>query len=287
MVLPKPKKRLPRREKMTIGLGFRCSDGLVIASDTKESDGLTKRYVDKIYTVRDGDFSCALTAAGTADLIEMFSHELRTQLTKCPRTSRTWPVLELISKGILTTLFDESIVPFLSHPKDERPSMSALVGFCLDGKTSLYEMRPPRTVLSVREHHAATGFGDFAAVPLLDRFHLKRQTMKATSDLAAYILKHVKAGVDHCEGDSDIVLQGNDGTIYGYNPGWKGHVHIAAMEKWGDEVDRAIGMLFKAATDHNEEQIERSIKELRDAAGRTPAGNPDNLYPLDADPDFE
>jgi hypothetical protein len=34
---------------MTIGVGFKCTDGIVLCTDSLESDGVTKRMVDKIW----------------------------------------------------------------------------------------------------------------------------------------------------------------------------------------------------------------------------------------------
>ena len=48
-MLPKPKKRLPeRRPRVTFIVGIRCANGLVLAADSQEGDGITKRFVNKL-----------------------------------------------------------------------------------------------------------------------------------------------------------------------------------------------------------------------------------------------
>jgi hypothetical protein len=68
-------KRLPvRRKAVTFIVGIKCRDGLVIASEQLESDGVTKRYRQKIHSRVIGDEWGVLWAgAGPAYVVDKFS----------------------------------------------------------------------------------------------------------------------------------------------------------------------------------------------------------------------
>jgi 20S proteasome alpha/beta subunit len=62
---------------MTIAIGFKCTDGIVLCTDSLESDGVTKRKVDKIYTYQVAkEWGFAVACAGEADLADTFAREL-------------------------------------------------------------------------------------------------------------------------------------------------------------------------------------------------------------------
>jgi 20S proteasome alpha/beta subunit len=58
---------------LTIGIGFRCVDGIVIASDTQITyGGSHKRYEYKIFEHREASWSAIFTYAGDPDLMRRF-----------------------------------------------------------------------------------------------------------------------------------------------------------------------------------------------------------------------
>jgi len=66
-----------RQPKMTIALGFKCIDGIAILTDSLETDGATKRFVDKIWGYQVGrEWGIAIASAGEADLADSFTDNL-------------------------------------------------------------------------------------------------------------------------------------------------------------------------------------------------------------------
>ncbi len=62
---------------MTFIIGFQCCDGIVLCGDSLESDGYTKRYVNKIETYTIGDeWGAAIGCAGRGDIIRKFWEKL-------------------------------------------------------------------------------------------------------------------------------------------------------------------------------------------------------------------
>jgi 20S proteasome alpha/beta subunit len=59
---------------MTIAVGFSHLNGMVLCADSLESDGVTKKRVNKIHTCDiGGEWGYALACAGEGDLADSFS----------------------------------------------------------------------------------------------------------------------------------------------------------------------------------------------------------------------
>jgi hypothetical protein len=65
------------RRRMTIAIGFKCRNGVVLCTDSMESDGITKRSAVKIraYQVAH-DWGVAVACSGEADLADSFTDTL-------------------------------------------------------------------------------------------------------------------------------------------------------------------------------------------------------------------
>lgn len=63
---------------MTFIVGMRCSDGLVLAGDSLESDSVTKRYKQKVHAINIGnEWGICWGAAGTAYTCDKFSDRVK------------------------------------------------------------------------------------------------------------------------------------------------------------------------------------------------------------------
>jgi 20S proteasome alpha/beta subunit len=73
------KKRLPvRRRAVTFIVGMKCSDGLVLAADSLESDGVTRRYRTKLETVDVGsEWGISWGGSGSASVVDKFSDKFK------------------------------------------------------------------------------------------------------------------------------------------------------------------------------------------------------------------
>jgi 20S proteasome alpha/beta subunit len=75
------KPEMRRKPRMTFVLGMNYRNGIVVASDSLETDGFNKRFVDKIctYVVCD-DWGTVVSCAGGGDVIRKFEQRLRDTL---------------------------------------------------------------------------------------------------------------------------------------------------------------------------------------------------------------
>jgi hypothetical protein len=235
---------------------------VVIAADTREVwANLSKRNAQKIHV---HGFKDALTyvvsAAGHGDLMQMFVEDLDREVWKAMDQAMAagdnWVNVDDIARSVVRELFDNHIAPFASFPSDQRPEHYALIGvqafdknYPGHGSSGLSKIAPPYTLIEIHDRiaggpHAAIGIGMFLADSLLERFHPKRMDVETTADLAVYILKHVKAVVQDCDGFSDIVLQRNDGTVDMLDP-----IYINELESWYREIDQVATDIFLATID--------------------------------------
>jgi len=62
---------------MTIAMGFKCSDGVVLCTDSLESNGVTKRMVSKLWCYQVAEeWGIAIASAGDGDLSDSFTEQL-------------------------------------------------------------------------------------------------------------------------------------------------------------------------------------------------------------------
>jgi 20S proteasome alpha/beta subunit len=68
---------------MTFVVGFHCFDGLVLCADSEESDGLNKKYVDKLYGIKmSPEWELCFGGAGNAIGIDKFNFNLSAVLAE-------------------------------------------------------------------------------------------------------------------------------------------------------------------------------------------------------------
>jgi 20S proteasome alpha/beta subunit len=76
-----PKKRLPNRRKaVTIIAGFCCDNGIVMCSDTEESEGYLKGSVQKLIPYQKDWCTAAMGGAGNGELIDALFEQVKERL---------------------------------------------------------------------------------------------------------------------------------------------------------------------------------------------------------------
>lgn len=65
---------------MTFIVGMKCSGGVVLCADQLESDGVTKRYRQKITSVSEPEWGLCWAGSGTAYIVDRFSDKLKQML---------------------------------------------------------------------------------------------------------------------------------------------------------------------------------------------------------------
>ncbi len=180
---------------MTIAIGFSHSNGMVLCTDSLESDGSTKKRVNKIHTCQiGGEWGYALTCAGESDLASTFSRGL----------------FETIAGGEFDR--DEKLLKIrkaISVIRKSYPRGQLAVLFALHSKQSLKYPMPVCElfrVLDESEHVAvvdrfqAIGIGAHLSHFLLKNLYNPRMSLEELERLGIFVVSQAIEHVDGCEG---------------------------------------------------------------------------------------
>ena len=247
----KPFPRLRQREpRMTIALGLRCIDGIVLCADSLEEDGVTKRHVDKlwIYEVQN-DWGIAIASAGESDLADSFTDGLKDILG-----NSDFDEVKLLSK-LKTALRSVRI----SYPDSEFGFLAAVFGIpTLYSK--LFRVLDQSSHLGPVRQYQTLGTGGALGTFLASQLYSVSMCVEEGARLGAFILARVKERTPNCGGPTSIVSYGGNTSS-----------SMTAFRVWrGDEI-KAV-------------EAELSADKLRDALRQfwkenNPAPRFEHAYP--------
>jgi hypothetical protein len=191
---------------MTICIGLRASDGIVIASDAQESKGDLKRSTQKIFTfmgpISPGSnpsppsFACALTGAGDAGYLDAFFADVLYNIdTKTTRKD----FKKFLADKILT-FHRQHIFPLAAAQYP--PEIDVLIGVYVELAAHIFVSRG--SALSQLFPDVAVGIGAHFAMGLIDDLSGCRN-LKETELLAAYIVSRTKESIEGCGKYTQIV----------------------------------------------------------------------------------
>ena len=204
---------------MTIAAGFICSDGVVTAADTQESiTGFMKGNTQKILTVTTPDWQCSITGAGYSDYVEMAKQKLffsPSENGDHPASHNDSGILDYIEKRAIE-IFKTNFAPLAVYPEQERPVAELLISAQLvNGRGTIIRWNGAATTR--HQDRAFAGNGALLAANLADKLLSveRKLSMREMSGLAIFMLKEVKASIDGCGGNTDVLLIGGNGE-YGH-----------------------------------------------------------------------
>jgi 20S proteasome alpha/beta subunit len=186
---------------MTIALGLQCVDGLVLCADSLETDGVSKRYVDKLWTyeVQD-DWGIAIASAGEADLADSFNDGLKDILGNSDfDESRLLSKLKTAIRSVR-----------LSYPDSEFGFLAAVYGRPALYK-KLFRVMDQSSHLGPIRRYQALGIGGALATFLASQMFNASMCVEEGVRLATFILAQVKASTDRCGGATSVLSYGGIG----------------------------------------------------------------------------
>ncbi len=239
---------MPRSTAVTIAAGFKCTDGVVLCTDTQETVGdYKKRNAVKITVKPDVNPIPALkqprrksdpvplevpspnpelivgfAGAGDCSFLEKLIDKAWSRISKAATFEERCSTLE---EGIVE--FYEKFWPIYSDSM--KPEVALLVGLWSQSEYELFKVVGP--LVTKVNSHAFIGWGNAEANSIADRLDLRKLTVKKASNVGIYVLKGVKEQVPYCGGDTHLLLMRDDGHTYFENP-WK--------IKWAEEKLRRL-----------------------------------------------
>ena len=188
---------------MTIAIGLRANDGIVLCADTQHTvSGYIKTYDGKVDVniFREPFLAFALAGAGTDDYIKTAKQAL---MSAFPEECNTMVAVESILRERWLKFFSEQLGPWASFAERDRPSVELLIA------ATGHKLYPKMFYCGGTAFHEtsqkAIGSGILLADELIGRYCFGNYTVAQLSSLAIHIIGKVKRGVDGCGGSTHIM----------------------------------------------------------------------------------
>jgi hypothetical protein len=211
------RERLPRRKRVTIAIGLRGQDGIVIAADTQESTGnymkgsRTKMMSFASHQIGQPELGslagvCVISGAGDSGYVHALTEELGSTFLNNPDlltviNPKQASLQEKFSER-LRRFYKDHIIPFASFPSRDRPDVEMLIGIYRKFQLSLFVTE--KTTLIMAPAYKAIGMGSTFAELLLDKLW-ELSPVNQLEVLAAYIIFMAKESVESCGKYTQIV----------------------------------------------------------------------------------
>jgi len=196
MITPKPHIRLLQKEpRMTIAIGFSHTNGMVLCADSLESDGVTKKRVNKIHTCDvGGEWGYALTCAGEGDLGDTFSRELFASIVggEYDRDKTLLRLRQAISAVRKSYPHGELAMLFALHSKQ---SLKYPEPVC-----ELFRIMDESEHVGPVDRFQAIGIGAHLSHFLLKNLYDSRMSLEELERLGVFVVSQAIEHVGGCEG---------------------------------------------------------------------------------------
>jgi 20S proteasome alpha/beta subunit len=227
--------RLPQRKRMTIALGLRANDGIVLCADSQKTiSGYIKTYDGKVdlHGYRDPRVIVAIAGAGTEDYIDtaqlMLLNDFDDELKQRGNLHGSIPI---VLKERFLKFFDEHLARWAYFPERERPTTELLIG--VTGQRTWPRIFHCDGTAFREVSQKAIGDGVLIADQLLNQYGFGDFTVAQLASLAVYILRKVKERVDGCGGETHVI-----GLRKGFDFALTDHKDIKEMERRFEELDK-------------------------------------------------
>jgi len=209
--VPPPVKRLRETKRMTIAIGILAGDGIVIASDSEESDQYFKRSQSKVSLFHNEKAgTCAVSGAGnSAGHIDTLAGNMG---------KRFLDTLLASQESALEKNLGECVEEFHARhifPCNEHLEATMLLGATYGSTTSIW-VTSKSTIRQVAPY-GAVGIGSAFAQSMLDRLW-RMMPVASIEILAAYVMFQTKEYVDGCGKATSIISLQNSNPGFAYMP---------------------------------------------------------------------
>lgn len=208
----KPKQKRGSKS-LTIGVGIKCVDGIVLCADTAITvPGSHKYYQSKLHVIDllNSTGRVCFTFAGSPDLMNMF----RDKFVDAIQTTAFDPSPMGVRTRIESTL--QQIEREILNSADRGGGLQLLCAISMDNDLLLLKT----SELSVHEvvFYDYVGAGDSSLIRYLTQIFLSQPvSVKVASIIASYFVTKAKVFVDGCGGDTELVQLMRDGKGHSFS----------------------------------------------------------------------
>jgi hypothetical protein len=194
---------------MTIGIGFKCDDGILLAADTQYTKGAYKGHGPKIFPLFNGlglgqersDLSVVIAGSGRVAFMTRAIEKLEPALGSL--TDPTFGDIQHVLEEELLDFYETYIYPKpdSSREREERYGFELLIGVWAKAEPSKFQLFKSEDVtVNKVQGKAAIGMGFSVADYALDLMHQYPLSVDGTIFPAALAIKAAKDHVDYCGG---------------------------------------------------------------------------------------
>jgi len=188
-------RRVAKTSPMTIGVGFLCSDGIVLASDTLYTSQ-NKRHAAKLWSFRAGSVAVGMVGAGDAILIQA----LRAAIDRGLSADMSPDDVADMSAKAIRQIFENHF-----DPNDGEFSLWVLIGVRSGGQLVLFENRGSTTVAPIYGSSQCIGCGSSVGDYFADWLFGGGLSAQWARSVAASLIRQSKRYSDGCGGDTHIL----------------------------------------------------------------------------------
>jgi 20S proteasome alpha/beta subunit len=190
-----------RKSALTIGIGFRCVDGIVIASDTQITyPGSHKRYEYKIFEHREALWSAIFTYAGEPDLMREFFGNFLASTSNPANTSF------LSSCSGICKLIEISL-----RSVRRNAGLSIIGALNVVPNQELLMVKTSKSNISIARDYEFVGIGDSSLLAFLEKLicvpiGTGTYRYEQAFRIATYLVYQAKQYIDGCGGDTSVSI---------------------------------------------------------------------------------
>jgi 20S proteasome alpha/beta subunit len=237
---------------MTVAIGFNCTDGIVLCTDSLESDGITKSMVNKIWAYETQDeWGIAVAGAGEADFCESLTDNLRTIFSGAP-FDRDRIMLQLRSA------INEART---TYPDLEWASLFALFGPNMFDR-KLLRLSPGSKHLAPVSKYEAIGIGGHLAKFFCSQLRTVFMNVDEAVELGVFITGLCIEHVDGCDGPISVLSwKIGQKSWFGFHPN-----QVSAIEKnFGSKtlLRRNLVEFWQSLTPHLSRTVPQYVDESK------------------------
>jgi 20S proteasome alpha/beta subunit len=200
---------------MTIALGVRATNGIVVAADRQETVGYQKNDAGKITATSRLNPSGTLivTGAGTGTYLDAIAQRLQAWFGD-DKVTRTPAEIGEVINDLNRKFYAETVLPFATYAEQERPDYSLLIGCDVPAGPPVF-FTTEKLSLKGTTDYDAVGVGAATAKALLSKFYVRLPVAMAIN-LVAFVMYEVKASIEGCGLGTDILY--TSGHVMTYLP---------------------------------------------------------------------
>lgn len=190
----------PRRIGMTLIIGLKQNDSVVIGAEQEETGGITtKRAVTKLRLVTEKQWAVVVGGAGDAAIAENALRQVERRLLQHQNLT------EQILLNVTDVVLDSTHTKYVDKDKDSEGLSLVIGAVCDDG---LHLLSTHKRIPQPQGSIACTGYGADIGLFFLDRLHRAAEDWTYAVTVAGFTLQQAIESCRYCSGESEIyVLQ--------------------------------------------------------------------------------